>query len=229
MSTLALQSGNPALVTFERVTKRYGENRPALDGASFSIARSEFVVLAGPSGAGKSTLLRLVAALETPTSGSIVVAGEDLARIRRKTLPFLRRSMGIVLQDLMLLDDRSVLDNVALPALASGLSGSEATERARAALARVAIGPEAEAVRPNALSGGEQQRVALARAIVNRPALILADEPTAHLDDRSAAQLLQLLEQFVVAGVTVILATHGEAVPLPARARVLRLDAGKVQ
>lgn len=229
MSTLLQQSGNPALVTFERVTKRYGESRPALDGASFSIARSEFVLLAGPSGAGKSTLLRLVAALETPTSGTIVVAGEDLARIRRKTLPFLRRSIGIVLQDLMLLDDRSVLDNVALPALASGLSGSEATARARAALARVAIGPEAETVRPNALSGGEQQRVALARAIVNRPALILADEPTAHLDDRSAAQLLQLLEQFVVAGVTVILATHGEAVPLPARARVLRLDAGKVQ
>jgi cell division transport system ATP-binding protein len=228
MSAVPAQSANPALVTFDRVTKRYGESRPALDGASFSIARSEFVLLTGPSGAGKSTLLRLIAALETPTSGSIVVAGEDLARICRRSLPFLRRSIGIVLQDLMLLADRTVLDNVTLPALASGLSGHEARERARAALARVAIGPESESARPNALSGGEQQRVALARAIVNRPALILADEPTAHLDDRSAAQLLQLLEQFVVAGVTVIVATHGEAVPVPARARVLRLDAGKL-
>jgi len=228
MSAVPAQSANPGLVKFDRVTKRYGEGRPALDGASFSIARSEFVLLTGPSGAGKSTLLRLIAALETPTSGSIVVAGEDLAHIRRRSLPFLRRSIGIVLQDLMLLADRSVLDNVTLPALASGLSGHEARERARAALARVAIGPESESARPNALSGGEQQRVALARAIVNRPALILADEPTAHLDDRSAAQLLQLLEQFVVAGVTVIVATHGEAVPVPARARVLRLDAGKL-
>jgi cell division transport system ATP-binding protein len=228
MSAQLPQSANPALVTFDRVTKRYGDGRPALDGASFSIARSEFVLLTGPSGAGKSTLLRLVAALETPTSGSIVVAGEDLARIRRKALPFLRRSIGIVQQDLMLLADRNVLDNVALPALASGLSGHEARERARAALARVAIGPEAESIRPNALSGGEQQRVALARAIVNRPALILADEPTAHLDDRSAVQLLQLLEQFVVAGVTVIVATHGEVAPLPARARLLRVDAGRI-
>jgi cell division transport system ATP-binding protein len=228
MSALPPHSASPALVTFDRVTKRYGDGRPALDGVSFSIARSEFVLLTGPSGAGKSTLLRLVAALERPTSGTIVVAGEDLARIRRRALPFLRRSIGVVLQDLMLLADRSVLDNVTLPALASGLSGHEAQERARAALARVAIGPEAESARPNALSGGEQQRVALARAIVNRPALILADEPTAHLDDRSATQLLQLLEQFVVAGVTVILATHGEAVPLPARSNVIRLDAGRV-
>jgi ABC-type ATPase involved in cell division len=153
MSALEPQSTGPALVTFDRVTKRYGEGRPALDGASFSIARSEFVLLTGPSGAGKSTLLRLVAALERPTSGSIVVAGEDLARIRRRALPFLRRSIGIVLQDLMLLADRSVLDNVTLPALASGLSGHDA-RGGHGPRSPAAIGPESRSARPNALSGG---------------------------------------------------------------------------
>jgi cell division transport system ATP-binding protein len=216
------------LVSFDRVSKRYGTGRAALDEASFSVARSEFVLLTGPSGAGKSTLLRLIAALEAPSAGTIVVAGENLARMRRRTVPFLRRSIGVVLQDLMLLADRNVLDNVALPARASGLAGREARERARTALAKVGIDPAAESLRPDALSGGEQQRVALARAIVNRPALVLADEPTAHLDEGSARQLLQLLEQFVVAGVTVIVASHGEAVRLPARARVLRLNAGRI-
>jgi cell division transport system ATP-binding protein len=121
-----------------------------------------------------------------------------------------------------------VLDNVALPALAAGLSHAEALERAQAALARVALEPAAGRVRPTALSGGEQQRVALARAIVNRPALVLADEPTAHLDEAGASHLLQLLEQFVAAGVTVMMATHGETAPLPARARVLRIESGRV-
>jgi cell division transport system ATP-binding protein len=218
----------PPLVSFDRVSKRYGAGRPALDGVSFAVGRSEFLLVTGPSGAGKSTLLRLIAALDPPTTGTIVVGGEDLARIRRRALPLLRRSIGIVMQDLLLLADRSVLDNVALPALASGLAAREARERARAALARVGLDAAVESARPDTLSGGEQQRAALARAIVNRPGLVLADEPTAHLDQQSAAKLLQLLEQFVVAGVTVILATHGESLPLPARARVLRLDAGRI-
>lgn len=218
----------PPLVSFDRVTKRYQGDRPALTEATFALGRSEFVLLTGPSGAGKSTVLRLVCGLELPSAGRVTVAGEDIARMGRRALPFLRRSLGVVLQNLMLLNDRSVLDNVALPALAAGLSHADARERARAALTRVALDPASASVRPTALSGGEQQRVALARAIVNRPALVLADEPTAHIDEQGATQMLQLLEQFAVAGVTVLMATHGESVPLPARARVLHIDGGRV-
>src|SRR5512139_1093796 len=218
----------PPLVSFDRVTKLYDGGRAALTDATFALNRSEFVLLTGPSGAGKSTVLRLICGLESPTSGQVTVAGEDLARMRRRALPFLRRSLGVVLQNLMLLNDRSVLENVALPALAAGLSHADAHERALAALARVALEPAVGRVRPDALSGGEQQRVALARAIGNRPALVLADEPTAHLDEAGASHLLQLLEQFVVAGVTVMMATHGEAAPLPARARVMRIESGRI-
>ena len=221
-------AASPALVSFDRVTKRYDGGRVALTEATFTLDRSEFVLLTGPSGAGKSTILRLICGLETPSSGRLTVAGEDLARMRRKALPFLRRSLGVVLQSPLLLNDRPVLDNVALPALAAGLSRTAAHERARAAMSRVGLDPTAARVPPNALSGGEQQRAALARAIVNRPALILADEPTAHIDQQGASQLLQLLEQFAIAGVTVLMATHGEAVPLPARARVMHIDAGRV-
>jgi cell division transport system ATP-binding protein len=218
----------PPLVSFDQVTRLYDGGRAALTDATFTLNRGEFVLLTGPSGAGKSTVVRLICGLEVPTSGQVMVAGEDIARMPRRALPFLRRSLGVVLQDLMLLDDRSVLDNVALPVLAAGLSHADALERAQAALARVALEPAAGRVRPDALSGGEQQRVALARAIVNRPALVLADEPTAHLDEPGASHLLELLEQFVVAGVTVMMATHGEAAPLPARARVLRIESGRV-
>ena len=218
----------PPLVSFDRVTRLYDGGRAALTDASFTLNRGDFALLAGPSGAGKSTVLRLICGLEVPTSGQVMVAGEDVARMRGRALPFMRRSLGVVLQNLMLLNDRSVLDNVALPALAAGLSQADARERAQAALARAALEPAVGRLRPDALSGGEQQRVALARAIVNRPALVLADEPTAHLDEQGALHLLQLLEQFVIAGVTVLMATHGEAAPLPARARVLHIESGRV-
>jgi cell division transport system ATP-binding protein len=227
--TSATSATDPApLVTFERVVKRYDGDRAALTDATFTLNRGDFVLLTGPSGAGKSTVLRLICGLELPTSGRVAVAGQDMARMSRRALPFLRRSLGIVLQNLLLLNDRTVLDNVALPALAAGHSHADARERAQAALARVALDPVVARVLPSALSGGEQQRVALARAIVNRPALVLADEPTAHVDEKGALQLLQLLEQFAGAGVTVLMATHGEAAPLPPRARVLHIDAGRV-
>ncbi|MGZ8273711.1 MAG: cell division ATP-binding protein FtsE [Burkholderiaceae bacterium] len=228
MNTANPPTDLPPLVIFDRVTKRYNGDRAALTNATFALNRSEFVLLTGPSGAGKSTVLRLICGLESPTSGQVTVAGQDVARMRRRSLPFLRRSLGVVLQNLMLLDDRSVLDNVALPAFAAGLSQADAHERATAALLRVELDPRVGRVAPSALSGGEQQRVALARAIVNRPALVLADEPTAHVDEPGATRLLQLLEQFAVAGVTVLMATHGEEAPVPARARVLHIDAGQV-
>jgi cell division transport system ATP-binding protein len=215
----------PALIAFDRVDKQFGR-RKVLTQLSFTIARSQFVLLSGPSGAGKSTVLRLIAALDQPTAGAIAVAGESLARLRPRMLPLLRRSMGIVLQDPMLLDDRNVLHNVALPCVATGLAWREAQARALQALQRAGLDEAAGRARPRELSGGEQQRVALARALVNHPALLLVDEPTAHLDRTAAAQVVRLLEQFVVAGVTVVMASHGESVQLPARARVIALEPG---
>ncbi|MGH6622629.1 MAG: cell division ATP-binding protein FtsE [Burkholderiaceae bacterium] len=213
----------PPMVVFDRVSMSYGP-KLVLDQLSFSVGRGEFVLLTGPSGAGKTTVLRLIAALERPTQGAITVAGESLGRLKRRTIPHLRRSMGIVLQDLLLLSDRSVEDNVALPAIVSGLGVRDARGRARSALQRVGLDAGAAAARPLELSGGEQQRVALARAIINRPALLLVDEPTAHLDTESAARLIQLLEQFIVAGVTIVMASHSAVVPLPHHARSLQLE-----
>jgi cell division transport system ATP-binding protein len=208
------------LIVFDRVGKRYG-GRTVVDELSFTIARNEFVLL---SGAGKSTVIRLIAALEPPTTGIIRVAGESLTQLTRRALPHLRRSIGIVLQNLMLLDDRTVLQNVALPVVAAGFPWGEAKARAAAALQRVGLDEDAGRARPRELSGGAQQRAALARALVNRPALLLVDEPTAHLDRTAAADVMRLLEQFVIAGVTVIMATHGETAWVPARARVIGLE-----
>lgn len=211
------------LIIFERVDKSYGD-RAVLDQLSFTVERGAFVLLTGPSGAGKSTVLRLIAAIERPTAGAITVAGESLARVRSRALPLLRRSLGIVPQSPMLLDDRTIHDNVALPAIAAGSPLGEARARAAAALQRVGLGGWAASARPRELSGGEQQRAALARALVNRPALLLVDEPTAYLDRAAASDLLRLLEQFVVAGVTLMMASHDDNAPRPARARVIALE-----
>lgn len=216
---------SPPLIVVERVRKRYGEAAPTIDDVSFTVARGEFLLLTGPSGAGKSTLLRLLAALESPSSGRIVVADTELAKLNQRARALLRRSLGIVPQDLLLLHDRTALENVMLPALIAGLARSEAESRALAALARVDV--VAADQYPPALSGGAQQRVALARAIVNRPTAILADEPTAHLDDAAASGIVRLLDEFSAAGVAVVLASHGESVALPARTRVLRLTNGR--
>lgn len=214
------------MIVFEHVSKRYGAAADVIDDLSFTVARGEFVLLTGPSGAGKSTALRLISALETPNAGKVVVGDVDLARLKARARATLRRTMGIVPQDLMLLPDRTALDNVMLPALTAGLSLRDARTRANAALIRVGV-EEASAF-PPALSGGLQQRVALARAIVNRPALLLADEPTAHLDEAAAADIVRLLDEFAASGVTVVLASHGESVALPATARTVRLAKARV-
>ncbi|MFO0204838.1 MAG: cell division ATP-binding protein FtsE [Betaproteobacteria bacterium] len=231
-TTTAPVSDTP-LVQFDGVSRRFGSFRLALADVSFSIARGQFVLLTGPSGAGKSTILQLIAALDLPTSGSVRVAGQDIGRLRPRAVPLLRQSMGIVLQDPMLLEDRSVFDNVMLPALATGVARAEAAERAERALSRTGLpADEARRVRPRALSGGEQQRAALARAIVNRPALLLTDEPVAHLDEPAAAALLAILAQFCAAGVTVIVATHAPpagAWTAPPMLRRLHVEAGRLQ
>jgi len=212
------------LVVFDRVAKRYGTTT-VLRSLSFSLTRSEFVVVSGPAGAGKSTVLRLIAALENPSEGTITVAGSALAGMRGRALLHLRRSMGIVTQPPLLLDDRSVLHNVALPAAAAGMGWREACDRAATALNRAGLAASEQALRPSHLSGGARQRAALARALVNRPALLLLDEPAVQLDATAAADMMRVLDQFVVSGVTIVMAcAHPRALPLPARSRVIALD-----
>ena len=164
------------MISASTVTKRYPEGLEALRGVSFEITAGELVFFTGHSGAGKSTLFRLLAAIERPTSGSIVVGGQNLAALRRGAIPFLRRHFGLIFQDQKLLFDRSVLDNVLLPLAIVGLPHREAQRRARAALDKVGLLAR-EKAQPIALSGGEQQRLAIARAVVNRPSVSIAPPP----------------------------------------------------
>jgi len=216
----------PPLIEFDRVRKSFGPAPPVLDEASFTVARGQFVVLTGANGAGKSTVLNLITGWLAPDDGRVAVGGEEPARLRDAALAALRRAIGIVPQDPHLLADRSVLQNVMLPALADGLWRNAAAERARSALERVGLAEGA--AMPARLSAGARQRAALARAIVNRPAVLLLDEPTAFLDAAAAADLLQLLGQFAQAGMAVLMASHGEAAPLPPAARRMSLAEGRV-
>lgn len=215
------------LIEFDRVRKAFGAAPPVLDAASFAIGRGQFAVLTGANGAGKSTVLNLVTGALAPDDGRVAVAGEQPARLRNAALIALRRAIGIVPQDPRLLADRSVLENVMLPGLARGLSRKAAAAGAHSALQRVGL--DDGAMLPAQLSASALQRAVLARAIVNRPAVLLADEPTAFLDAAAAADLLQLLEHFTQAGMTVLMASHGEPTPLPPTARRLHLVAGQVQ
>src|SRR2546425_7033627 len=196
------------LVRFSAVAKRYPGGQEALKSVSFAIEAGELAFITGRSGAGKSTLLKLIPAIERPTSGSVIVNGQNVGALKRAALPYLRRNIGIVFQDQKLLYDRSVFDNVMLPLAFSGHAPREAARRARAALDKVGLLAR-EKSNPIQLSGGEQQRVAIARAVVNRPALLVADEPTANLDAESAARVLDIFIAFNQVGVTVpIPSTH---------------------
>jgi cell division transport system ATP-binding protein len=197
-----------------------------LTDVSLSIAKGELVYLAGPSGAGKSTLLKLIAAVERPTSGNVQVNGQDIGKLKRSGLPYLRRGLGLILQQQRLLHDRDVLANVMLPLLICGASKNDAEKRARASLDKVGLLSKA-ACSPMMLSGGEQQRVVIARAIVNRPQIILADEPTANLDRASAARVMDAILAFHAAGVTCIVSSHDEQA-LGRAGRVVYLDRGRM-
>jgi cell division transport system ATP-binding protein len=197
------------MIEFSDVVKRYPGGHEALSGVSLSIELGELVFLTGHSGAGKSTLLKLIAAIERPTSGVVTVSGQNLGRIRRSALPYFRRNIGLIFQDHKLLYDRSVFDNVLLPLHIQGMSGHEAGKRVRAALDKVGL-LNKEKSRPITLSGGEQQRLCIARAIVSRPPLLLADEPTANLDEDYAHDIMDMFKAFNQVGVTVILATHDQ-------------------
>lgn len=216
------------MITASAVTKRYPEGLEALKDVSFGIDAGEMVFITGHSGAGKTTLFRLLAAIERPTSGSIVVNGQNISALRRNAIPYLRRNFGLIFQDQKLLFDRSVLDNVLLPLAIVGLPIKEAQRRARAALDKVGL-LEREKAHPIALSGGEQQKLAIARAVVNRPAILLADEPTANLDTESAADILEIFRAFHQVGVTVVIATHDPEWMARLNPRILRLDRGRLQ
>jgi cell division transport system ATP-binding protein len=214
------------MIEFQSVSKKYSADALALSDVSFDIAKGELVYLAGPSGAGKSTLLKMIAAVERPTSGRVVVNGQDIGKLKKAGVPFLRRNLGLIFQQHRLLNDRSILANTMLPLIVSGASTAQAEQRARAALDKVGLLDRAKAM-PLELSGGEQQRVAIARAIVNRPQIILADEPTANLDRAAADRVIDALHVFHAAGVTCVISSHDEQI-LDAAARVIRLEHGQL-
>jgi len=196
-------------------------------GRPMLFAAGEFAFIAGHSGAGKSTLLKLIPAIERPSSGAVLVNGQNVGALKRAALPYLRRNLGLVFQDQKLLYDRSVGDNVMLPLAFSELGGREAERRVRAALEKVGLLAR-EKANPIQLSGGEQQRLAIARAVVNRPSVLIADEPTANLDAASAAAILEIFADFNKVGVTVLVATHDETLIGRFARRVLRLAGGKL-
>jgi cell division transport system ATP-binding protein len=194
---------------------------------SSTLAAGELVFLTGRSGAGKSTLLKLIPAIERPSTGSVVINGQNVGALKRAALPYLRRNIGLVFQDQKLLYDRSVYQNVMLPLAFSSLAPKEAARRARAALDKVNLLGK-EKANPIQLSGGEQQRLAIARAVVNRPALLVADEPTANLDAESAGRILDIFVAFHQVGATVLIATHDQALVARYGKRVLRLEGGRI-
>jgi len=215
------------LVSFSAVAKRYPGGQEALRNVSFALEAGELAFLTGRSGAGKSTLLKLIPAIERPSSGSVLVNGQNVGALKRAAVPYLRRNIGLVFQDQKLLYDRSVYDNVMLPLAFSSHAPKEAARRARAALDKVGLLAR-ERSNPIQLSGGEQQRLAIARAVVNRPALLVADEPTANLDAESAARILDIFVAFNQVGVTVLIATHDQALVSRFGKKILRLEAGRI-
>jgi cell division transport system ATP-binding protein len=215
------------LVSFSAVAKRYPGGQEALKSVSFSVDSGELAFVTGRSGAGKSTLLKLIAAIERPSAGTVIVNGQNVGALKRAAIPYLRRNVGLVFQDQKLLYDRSVYDNVLLPLAFSGHPPKEAARRARAALDKVGLHGREQA-NPIELSGGEQQRVAIARAVVNRPALLIADEPTANLDADSARLILEVFVGFNQVGVTVLVATHDQGLVARYGSRVLRLEEGRI-
>lgn len=215
------------MIRFDHVAKQYPGGHVALRGVDFELADGEMAFITGRSGAGKSTLLKLVMRMEKSSQGQVIVEGRNLARLPRRQIPLLRRRIGVVFQDHQLLFDRTVFDNVMLPLRISGHDRQEAARRVRAALDKVGLLGK-ERLNPVALSGGEQQRVGIARAVVNRPRIILADEPTGNLDPELSTEIMALFEQFNRIGVSVLIATHDLRLITRMQHRILTLEDGRL-
>lgn len=215
------------MISFTQVSKRYPGGHEALAGLTFEMDASEMVFLTGHSGAGKSTLLKLIMLMERPSTGQVVVAGRNLNRMRQKQIAYHRRQIGVVFQNHQLLFDRTVFDNVALPLQVAGYNHREIGRRVRASLDKVGL-LDREKHNPIVLSGGEQQRVGIARAVVNKPALLLADEPTGNLDPLLSDEIMHLFEQFNSVGVGVMIASHDVALLKSMQKRVLTLESGSL-
>jgi len=215
------------MIRFDNVSKRYPGGYEALSRVSFELGSGEMAFLTGHSGAGKSTLLKLIMLMERPSQGQVLVNQQNLNRLRRSQIAYFRRGVGVVFQNHQLLFDRSVFDNVALPLQIAGYHHYDVARRVRAALDKVGLlGREHN--NPIVLSGGEQQRVGIARAVVNKPQLLLADEPTGNLDPGLSAEIMHLFRQFNDVGVTVLIATHDLALVQRLQRRVLNLKAGQL-
>ncbi|MDF3933039.1 cell division ATP-binding protein FtsE [Pseudomonas citronellolis] len=215
------------MIRFEQVGKRYANGHVGLHEISFRVHRGEILFVTGHSGAGKSTLLRLILAMERPTSGKLLLGGQDVSRISTAQIPFLRRQIGVVFQNHQLLNDRTVFDNVALPMQILGMPKPEIAQRVEAALDRVGLKEKAQDL-PGDLSTGQQQRVGIARAVVHRPALLLADEPTGNLDPRLASEIMGVFEDINRLGTTVLIASHDLALIARMRHRMITLQRGRI-
>ncbi len=215
------------MIRFDNVNKRYPNGHEGLSGVSFQIDSGEMCFLTGHSGAGKSTLLRLVALIERSTKGQIIVGRQNLARLKRRRIPYYRRAIGFIFQNHRLLLDRTVFDNVALPLVIAGHRHQEIGRRVRAALDKVGL-LDKERLHPLTLSGGEQQRVGIARAVVNKPPLLLADEPTGNLDPELSEDIMRLFERFNQVGVTVLIASHDLELIRRMNHRILTLKEGRL-
>lgn len=216
------------MIEFRQVTKRYDSDHTALRHVSFGLEKGELAFLTGHSGAGKSTLLKLILLMERPTAGQVMVGGQLLNTMPRRQIPYVRRHIGAVFQNHQLLFDRTVFENVAMPLEVMGVPHQDIGRRVRAALDKVGLLAK-EKMNPVQLSGGEQQRVGIARAVVNKPPVLLADEPTGNLDPELSADIMRLFEQFSQVGVTVLIATHDIALIESMGRRRLTLTHGELQ
>lgn len=214
-------------IEFQRVGKKYESGQEALSQVSFHLQQGEMAFLTGHSGAGKSTLLKLMMMIERQSSGNIMVDGVDLQTLSKAAIPEHRRRVGVVFQNHQLLFDRSVFQNIALPLQVAGADHDQIGKRVRAALDKVGL-LDKEKYNPMALSGGEQQRIGIARAVVNKPQLLLADEPTGNLDPKLSAEIMNLFQEFNRVGVTVLVASHDLTLIARMRHRVLTLSHGRM-
>lgn len=217
-----------SMIQFQHVSKVYSGGKPALQNINFTLSQGEMAFLTGHSGAGKSTLMRLICGLEKANDGKVLLNGIDTSTLRKHDMPFLRRKIGMIFQDHQLLMDHTVYDNVAIPLIILGKPIEEIRRRVSASLDKVGLIDKMKFY-PIQLSGGEQQRVGIARAIVNRPSVLLADEPTGNLDDKLSKDILKLFEEFNQTGVTVLMATHNLALIRRKHHRILHLNQGRLE